>query len=277
MNEMKDENWVFLNHQYVLKEKAFIPISDRGFLFGEGVFTTICVNEGVCELFSAHMNRLEVQLQELQFPSFSINPEWIKELILLNRANQGCWRLKIILTALKDGVESKISTVLITLEPFQKSFTSAKLCFFPKCYESPIAHIKSLSYLTNLVARQYAINRGCQDAVFTNTEGFILETSFANLFWIEEGICYIPDCSLPYLKGVFLNSLLKRSPFPLKFVRSNIQQISSNSHVFMCNSLLHTCPVIEIDGKEFQRDRVLEIQLEQLAIEAISYDFSEMV
>lgn len=267
---MKAENWVFLNHQFVLKEKAFIPISDQGFLFGEGVFTTICVNEGVCELFGAHMNRLETHLKELQFPPYLIEKEWIKELIQRNHANQGCWRLKIILTGLRENTKTKISTVLMTLEPYQKSFSSAKLCFFPECFESPIARVKSMSYMINRMALQYANNQGYEDAIFRNIEKIILETSFSNLFWIEEGICYVPDHSLPYLKGVFLNSLLKLFSFPVNFVQT--KQISSKAHVYMCNSLLHVCPVVEIEGKKFARDFALERELEEFALEAISED-----
>jgi branched-subunit amino acid aminotransferase/4-amino-4-deoxychorismate lyase len=39
-------NLVYLNGSYLTLEEARLPITDRGFTYGDGVFTTLKVSEG---------------------------------------------------------------------------------------------------------------------------------------------------------------------------------------------------------------------------------------
>ena len=55
-----------LERKALLGQEAFVPISDRGFLFGEGMFTTIRVSEGKCELLPCHLRRLQQQAKALE-------------------------------------------------------------------------------------------------------------------------------------------------------------------------------------------------------------------
>ncbi len=88
------ERWVFLNGQICLEQDAKIPINDRGFLFGEGIFTTIRVRQGKCEFLQSHLKRLEEQAKNLNFDISHLQFDWISKIIQYNKAYEGIWRLK---------------------------------------------------------------------------------------------------------------------------------------------------------------------------------------
>ena len=64
---MAPDRWVFLNGDFLPEKQAKVSINDRGFLFGDGIFTTMRVHAGVCELYNGHLRRLEAQAEALDF------------------------------------------------------------------------------------------------------------------------------------------------------------------------------------------------------------------
>lgn len=245
---MKDR-WVSLNGQLCLEQEACVPISDRGFLFGEGMFTTIRVSEGKCELFPWHLRRLQQQARALELPVATPSIESIEELIARNHAFQNVWRLKIVVTA---------NTVLATLEPFAAPTEPCTLCLYPTPVERPTAHIKSLSYLDQLFVRIYAHQQGFTDAVMTNGNGYLLETGCSNLFWVDQGALFFPHVDLPYLKGVFLQALLQALPLPTEQVKASLDDVPCTAAFFICNALTHARPVLSIGARYFARDQHVE-------------------
>lgn len=268
-----NERWVCLNGKICRENQAFIPVSDRGFLFGEGMFTTLRVDQGKCELFNAHMNRLSQQAGALGFDHAPLAFDWLKELIVRNQAMEGTWRLKIIVTAKKEGESTKAGNLVATIEPYLGNpMEPAALCLFPSPVESPTASIKSLCYLDHLQIKNYALLQGCHDAVTTNAGGFLLETGCSNLFWIDQGILSFPDPDLRYLKGVFLKSLLNHSPFPYQAVKISFEGLPARASVYMCNSLTHVRPVLSIGKIFFPRNPAWEEMLQEATAKALQND-----
>jgi 4-amino-4-deoxychorismate lyase len=265
--------WVFLNGDFSLEQEAKIPVTDRGFLFGEGMFTTVRVHKGNCELFKEHLKRLQRQAEDLNFYLPTLHFEWIQELILRNQALEGTWRLKIIMSIKQELGVRTIGNLLATLHPYQeRTAESCSLCIFPFPYERPLAHVKSLSYLDQLYIRNYAFQQGYEDAITRNADGILLETSCSNLFWIEQEKCWIPDQQLPYLKGVFLQALCRHLSLPIHFVRATIDLLPSNANIYTCNALTHIRPVISIDHRSFQRNEQWEYLLQKATDEALKED-----
>ena len=268
-----NEGWVCLNGKICPENQALIPVSDRGFLFGEGMFTTLRVDQGKCELFNGHLQRLSEQAGALGFDYAPQSFDWLEELIVRNQAVEGTWRLKIIVTAKKEGKSVKAGNLAAIIEPYQgKSMEPGSLCLFPSPVERPTAPIKSLCYLDHLQIRNYAQQLGCHDAVTTNARGFLLETGCSNLFWIDQGILSFPDPELRYLKGVFLKSLLNHSPFPYQAVKIPFEGLPSSASVYMCNSLSHVRPVLSIGNTCFPRNLEWEIMLQEATEKALQND-----
>jgi 4-amino-4-deoxychorismate lyase len=255
------ERWVFLNGIFYLENEAKVSITDRGFLFGEGVFTTLRVHEGQCEFLSAHLKRLEEQAHFLNLNCPAIRLEWLQELIERNQAMRGTWRLRMILTA---------DHLLLTLQPYQASSTdSFRLCLFPQPFERPLAHLKSLAYLDYLYMRNYAKQQGFDDSVTQTKEGYLLETSCANLFWIDQNGCGVPHRQLPYLKGIFLHAILDHLALPVYEAHTTVQQLLSGASLYICNALMHVRPVTAVGDDSFERNPQTEALLQQAVNQAL--------
>lgn len=263
--------WVYLNGRFCSENEAVIPIHDRGFLFGEGIFTTIGVHEGKCEFLTAHLQRLRESASMLGFNLHHEDWEmkqcaWIPELIERQGAAKGFWRLKIVVTVREEGSVRVSENLLATLFPYEGVRNEpCTLSLFPIPLESPSASVKHLSYLDHLLVKRFATGRGFDDAVTSTREGFLLETGSSNIFWIEGGICYVPAFDLPYLKGVFLRSLTPHLPFPVKYVKARMDDIGHLAQVYICNSLTHVRPVLSIENRLFSRNEEYERRLIEAA------------
>lgn len=266
------EQWVYLNGKICLERDAFIPISDRGFLFGEGLFTTIRLCEGKCEFVGEHLQRLRTQARILGIDHNPIDLAWLEQLIACNHAEEGIWRLKIILTVKHEQETPSVGTLLATLEPYRWiPWEPCSLCLYPSPIESPTAHVKTLAYLDHLQVKNYARTQGYHDAVTTNAQRCLLETGCSNIFWIDQGVLWMPDLALPYLKGVFIQSLLRHLPIPFHEIKAKLDQIPATASVYLCNCLTHIRPVVSIGSRLFQRNAERETLLQRATEMALEY------
>lgn len=263
--------WIWMDGAYVPEEQATLSVLDRGFLFGDGIFTTARVSEGKLQFFSEHCARLEAQCRAIGIFPPAISIEWIQELIERNQATSGNWRLKIIVTGGKAGDlnlhERKWGSFILMLKPYALSYSPKRLTLFPDLIQLPYSSLKTLSYLHRLWVQDYAQKRGYEDAIVQSYEGYLLETSFSNLFWYDQKTLFVPDISLSYLKGIILEKILSKSEagqFKVEFVRSGIEEIPATAAVYTCNSLTPYCPVIEIERRLFKQNSAFEKTLEKL-------------
>lgn len=244
---------VYLNGNFLLEEEAFIPINDRGFLFGEGFFTTIKVDAGQPEFLEDHLQKLIEDCAKTGIVYHPVAQGVIQRLIEANGANKGIWRLKIIVTS---------SQFLVTLKPYSGHTSPCKLITYPEPVNSPVGRFKSLSYMDRLLMANYALKEGFDDVLVKNSEDQILETSVANVFWKDGNNVYFPDPSLCLYQGITLMRVLKkieRKGIQALPTKSRLDEISDQAQFFLCNSLKGVVPVIQINERIFSRDPEFEM------------------
>jgi len=59
---------VYLNGKFMPVEEAFIPVLDRGFIFGDGVYEVIPVYFQTCFRLAEHLKRLQASLDGIRLP-----------------------------------------------------------------------------------------------------------------------------------------------------------------------------------------------------------------
>ena len=225
---------VFLNDKFLPENQAFIPISDTGFTFGEGVFTTIRVENGVPEAYDLHIKRLQNHCNILNIPYPTIKKKWINEIINLNNAKKNIWRLKIIITK---------SSLVITIKPYTPPKKPLNVGIYSQPITSPHAKIKTLAYLSRISIIEEAKQKGLDDCIALSPEGYILECAFSNVFWTKNNELFTPDPSLPLLFGITIQSIIQENP-KIHFVKYKIDELPDNISMFSCNSLQKTIPII---------------------------------
>ncbi len=101
-------------------------------------------------------------------------------------------------------------TVLITTAPLPPPQPPARLItatITRRNETSPLSRIKSLNYLDSILARQEAAEKGADDALLLNTNGFLAEATAANVFLLISGQLVTPpltDGALPGIRRALL-------------------------------------------------------------------------
>ncbi len=270
----------FLNGSFGRLEELAISLLDRGFLFGEGVFTTMRLKEGLVENISRHLSRLEEHCRALRIIPPLVEKEAIRELAARNQAEAGTWRLKAIVTrgagenfGLRAKAQGAFALTLEHSRPVPKS--PYRLGVYPFPVSRPTAHLKSLGYLDRQAIKQFAEERGCQEALTFGADGSILEGAFSNIFWIVGNTLFTPSFSLPLLKGTYLSSVIEgalKMGFQIAETKSRLEEMEPCAKIFVCNSMIGLKSVASIDSSEFGLDPELESSLMHAAQEVIASD-----
>lgn len=263
------ESIVYLNGKFLPEKEATIPVSDRGFLFGDGIFTTIRVEDGRPEFLGLHLKKLIVDCEEVGIAPQEVSEEMVYRLIEKNHAENGVWRLKIIMTG-GDGpgitLDKRSGQFLMTIKPYGGFISPCRLVSYPHPISSPIGKFKSLAYLDRLWIADYASKQGFDDALVCNHAGKILETSIANVFWRKGNDLFFPDHSLSLYQGITLQMVLsaaERMGMNIFPVSVGLEEIPDEVQFYLCNSLKRMVPVAAIDEKSYARDLIFEEALQK--------------
>lgn len=242
---------VYLNGQFIQDVQATIPITDRGFLFGDGIFTTLKVDDGQIYHLDNHLERVTWQCEKLNIRMPKINREVFQEIVKRNGAYEGIWRMKLIITGgglpdLSLPLRDPGSVLISIKETHQPITTPAKLVIYPESIQSPISQLKTLSYLERLYVKQYAKEKGADDALVLSHEGYILEAAFSNILWIDDGHFFTPKSSLPILQGITLQKHIEKAKAQGMSVHEDsylLEDISDTASIYLCNAITEKRPV----------------------------------
>jgi branched-chain amino acid aminotransferase len=122
----------------------------------------------------------------------------------------------------------------------------------PRNEHSPLARVKSLNYLDNVLARREAEARGVDDALLLNTAGDLACASAANLFLLLDGSLITPSVTSGALPGT-LRELIAIELAPRvglevveRMVRPEDLQVADE--VFLTNALMGIVSLTEVDA-----------------------------
>ena len=194
---------VFLNGGFVAKEQALVPVGDRGFLLGDGLFETARVVNGRPIRFAQHLERLARGADFLKI-KMPFTPEQFQQfaaqLIQQNQMPESILRLTLTRgpggRGYSQAKESR-PTVVMTLQPLPPTANPTGWKLITSSFRisagDPLASFKTTSKIRHVLARAEAVERGADEALLLNTNGEVAETAGGNLFWINRGeVCTVP-------------------------------------------------------------------------------------
>lgn len=259
-------NWVFLDGAFLPEDKAFIPVSDRGLLMGDGVYVTIQVLDGRPLFLQRHLRKLEEGAKGLDLHYLAPQVEWIEKLIECNQATKGVWRLKIYCTGGDNPAmrlpQGRVGHLLMILKPHVvPPFGPLRMGLYPFPVITPQSALKTLSHIGRYMIMEHALQRGFDDNVTTTEKGTLLETAFGNLFWVVDNHFYSPHPNLPLHSGVTIAvslQITKDKGLVSDFVQMPLAEIPDNAHFFRTNAMGGIRPISCIENRQFTRNKELE-------------------
>ncbi|AET68885.1 branched-chain amino acid aminotransferase/4-amino-4-deoxychorismate lyase [Desulfosporosinus orientis DSM 765] len=235
--------------------------SDRLALFGYGIFETLLITEAGPLFADLHWQRMNhgAQILGLKPPN---KQEWlrkIQEFLDLNHAETHPYALRITLSG-GNPKENQPSLLL-----FHKRFIpytivqhcqgiQLHLLSRPRNEQSLICSIKSTNYLENILAKEEANHYGCEEGVWLNTQGYMVEGTMSNLFFVKEKSLFTPSLSsgcLPGTRRQVILQLAHTQKIPTYEGLYTLNDLLSSEEIFMTNSLMGIMPVRKIDDISF--------------------------
>jgi branched-chain amino acid aminotransferase len=196
---------VFLNGRFVPEEQALVSVFDRSFLYGDGLFETVLVSNATPFRWAQHLERLQhgAGFLGIALPfSLADLTRFAARLIHLNQVASGLLRL-----TLSRGVGARGYSTHGAGAPTLVMALQATPAFDPSLLQGwklltssfklpageALAQHKTCNKLAQILARAQAEQAGADEALLTNTDGFVIEGASSNLFWIErERVCTPP-------------------------------------------------------------------------------------
>jgi branched-chain amino acid aminotransferase len=248
-------SYLWLNGELLPADAARIDPADRGFLLGDGLFETMAARGGAVLEFARHYARLAAGASYLRIP-MPLDQATLegscRALLAANGMQEAALRLTLTRGPAPRGLAPPphpVPTMLITAAPLPAPGGKLRLitASLRRDEASPLSALKTLNYLPNVLARIEAAEQGADDALLLNRQGFVAETSAANLFVLLQGQWFTPpvaDGALPGIRRAQLLEAGRVQEAPL----SPVQLLHAEA-IFAGNAL-SLRPVAAIDGHE---------------------------
>jgi branched-chain amino acid aminotransferase len=249
----------FLNGRFLPEAQAVVPISDRGLLYGDGLFETVRVSRGCPLWWSRHLGRLQRGAEFLKLTLPWSADELLKfagMLIDQNSLPESVLRVTLTRGSGSRGYSPKDAnnpTLAMTLHPLPPVASSLRLVTASLRVPAncPLAGFKTASKLVQVLARAEAEARGADEALLLNTDGHVAEATASNVFWLVDGAVCTPPVSDGALAGIAREVLLQTCQarnIPARELHLKPDGLFQADGVFLTNSVAGIVPVSELDG-----------------------------
>jgi D-alanine transaminase len=212
------EQIAYLNGQFLPLDEAKVPVLDRGFIFGDGVYEVIPAPARTPFRLEAHLARLERSLGAISLANPLGAHEWTE---LIGRLiERHPWPDQSIYLQVTRGVAPRnhafparvTPTVFMMSGPLKappaiEREQGVRTISLPD-FRWLRCDIKSISLLGNCLLRQAAVEAGCKEAVLFR-DGFLTEGSASNIFVVSKGTLLAPPADHLILPGITYEVVLE--------------------------------------------------------------------
>ncbi len=255
---------VYLNGKFLPLDQAFVPVLDRGFIFGDGVYEVIPAYGGKLFRLAQHLARLDHSLGGVRIANPLTHAAWGKVLVDLigkNAAN-GSPDQYIYLqvtrgVAKRDHAFPKdvTPTVFAMSNPFPpipESYTTQGIAAVTlDDIRWKYCHIKAITLLPNILLRQEALDRGAAEAILVR-DGEVTEGAASNLFIVSNNTVITPPKGPTLLPGITRDLILELAQANNIAQREALikeNELRTADEIWLTSSTKEIMPVIQLDGK----------------------------
>jgi D-alanine transaminase len=251
----------FVNGRFLPLADATVPIEDRGFQFGDGVYEVIRTYRGRPFKLEAHLARLHRSAEALNLRQLYSLEQWsgyISEGLRLADFRESKVYLQITRgVAPRDHAypPELQPTVVMTIRELHPLSTAVQAAGVDAMTVDDLrwgrCDIKSLNLLPNVLARQQAKQAGVFEAILVRN-GDVTEGSVSNVMVVEgRTLITAPEGPL-ILSGVtreVVLALARKEGLGLKECYPSREQLYAAAEVFLTGTTVELLPVVRIDGK----------------------------
>lgn len=261
---------VYLNGSWLPQENACIPITDRGFLFSDGVFETARLHRGIYFRLHQHLDRFQqsARVLELAAPPSDQLAQLAHEAAERNRLAEGSLRITLTRGSGGAGLKTRGAsrpTLLITTSASAPDWearasqgwslvTANTLRPSP---ESVPAQLKALGRVYAILASLEAERVGADDALLLTADRQIAEGPTWNFFWRKGRVVRTASLAGGILEGVTRSIIIEIARSEGYQVEEGLwprAELDSAEEAFATMTSLGVVPIRTIDGRALATD-----------------------
>lgn len=251
---------VFLNGEFMPLAEAKVPVLDRGFIFGDGVYELVPVYSRHPFRIEHHLRRLQASLDGIRLVNPYTLSAWsdlIRQLVALqDDADQSIYIQVTRGVAPRDQAFPKHSSPTVFMFAQPLVIASNELKASGVCAISAAdnrwqrCNIKSISLLANVLLRQQAVDADCAETVMLR-DGWLTEGSASNIFVVKNGTLLTPPSSDGMLTGVTYDVVLELAAaheIPHEVRPVSELEVRQADELWMTSSTKEIMSIVKLDG-----------------------------
>ena len=250
----------YLNGRFQLLERTSVPVQDRGFLFGDGVYEVVPVYDGRPFQLAAHLKRLRKSLQAVGISNPMSEIQWLQVICdLVEQNGDGDMSVYIQVTrgvAPRNHAYPADSNPTVFMMPQALpedpafDWQAGLSAMTTEDFRWQRCDIKSISLMANVMLRQMAVEQGA-DAMILLRDGFVTEGAASSVFVVMSGEVVTPPLSGKLLPGItrkMVIDLCRKEGIPLREAPVSLKSLQQADEVWLTGSTLGVMPVVMLDG-----------------------------
>ncbi|WP_411968037.1 aminotransferase class IV [Haloferax sp. YSSS75] len=267
MSDDSDRRY-YVDGDIVPAEEASIPVTDRGFLYGDAAFETLRAYGGDVFHWEAHAERLAETCDVLGMDhglSDASLKTAIDETLAANDLSEAYVRLSVTRGSQPGRLtpaEEVDPRVVVIVEPLPRggrgsdpiwdgpaSVQTVKTRRIPD--RSLPARAKTHNYLNGILARTELRVTGADEALMLDAEGYVTEGATSNLFFVDDDALCTPSLDGPVLPGItrrIVLDLARQENIPIRERRFTPDEVRDANEAFLTNSTWELRPIETVDG-----------------------------
>ena len=253
---------IYLNGEFMPLAEAKVPVMDRGFLFGDGVYEVIPVYSRRPFRLVEHLRRLDRSLAGIRLANPHSPTEWTD--LIGKIVESGTSDDQQVYLQITRGSDSKRNHAFPkVIVPTVFVMTEALLT--PPADQSDLGisaissadnrwhrcDLKTTSLLANCLLRQLAVEAGCAETLLFR-DGFLTEGSASNIFVVKDKLLLAPPKNHLMLPGVTYDVILElAAAHGLQYQVRDIleEEVRRADELWMSSSTKEVLPIVSLDGR----------------------------
>lgn len=203
---------VYLNGAFMPLSQARVPVLDRGFLFGDGVYEVIPAYQGVPLRLEAHFDRLEHSLAGIRLANPLSRTDW-RAILARLLAAQPEPRQALYLQVTRGAPASRDHRFPVSTPPTVFAMVKPVAARSPQIHDHGVKAIlredsrwqrcdlKTISLVAAVLLQQDAADQSAEEALLVRA-GQVVEGSTSNVFLLQQGHLLTPPLGAALLAGI---------------------------------------------------------------------------
>lgn len=271
-------------NENIIDNTTILSANNRGYAYGDTLFETIKVSNGIILFWEDHYFRLmaSMRIMRMDIPmNFTMEylQKQIESTLDANKLLKNSARVKLMIHRNEGGLylpTTNTVSFIISVKPLNKNIYELNDGFyevdlFKDYYVSPslLSTLKTNNKAINVVGSIYAKENKLQNCFVLNTEKQVVEALNGNVFLVKNNVIKTPPLNNGCLKGVMRKQVIdiidKLADYEIEETAISPFELQKADEIFITNVIVGIQPVTKYRKKTFKTN-VAKILIQKLNI-----------